>query len=78
MRSSSPRPTALPVVVTVIADYLGGPDATARAGIAASQIAGLIFMRHVLRAEPLASMPAAEVVANAAPGLRAALFSPRR
>jgi AcrR family transcriptional regulator len=65
-------------VVAVIADYLGGTEASARAGVAASQIAGLIFMRHVLRAEPLASMPATEVVAHAAPGLRAALFARRR
>ena len=61
-------------VVTVIAEHLGGVDADARAGVAASQIAGLIFMRHVLRAEPLASMPAGEVVARVAPPLRAALY----
>jgi len=62
-------------VVTVIAEHLGGADATGRAGIVASQIAGLIFMRHVLRAEPLASMPAGELVARATPALRAALYA---
>lgn len=62
-------------VVTVIAEYLGGADAEGRAGVVASQIAGLVFMRHVLRAEPLASMPAAELVARAAPALRTALYA---
>ncbi len=58
----------------MIAEYLGGADADGRAGVAASQIAGLVFMRHVLRAEPMASMPAGEVVARVAPALRAALY----
>jgi AcrR family transcriptional regulator len=63
--------------VSVIAEHLGGVDATARASVAASQIAGLIFMRYLLRAEPLASMRRSELVARAAPALRAAL-SPQR
>jgi AcrR family transcriptional regulator len=61
-------------VVGAIAEHLGGADASARAGIAASQIAGLIFMRHVLRAAPLATMPADELVAYAAPAIRAAFL----
>jgi len=61
-------------ILDVIAGYLGGREAGTRAGIAGSQIAGLIFMRYLLRAEPLASMPLPEVVRHAAPGLRAALF----
>jgi AcrR family transcriptional regulator len=63
--------------VSVIAEHLGGVDATARASVAASQIAGLIFMRYLLRVEPLASMRRSELVERAAPALRAAL-SPQR
>jgi hypothetical protein len=48
-------------VVAVITEHLGGADASARAGVAASQIAGLIFMRYVLRSEPLSSMPLDEL-----------------
>ena len=61
-----------------IAERLGGPDASRRAAVAASQIAGLIFLRYVLRLEPLASMPADELVARVAPPLRAALAGPSR
>jgi AcrR family transcriptional regulator len=63
-------------VVGAIAGHLGGADASARAGIAASQLAGLIFTRHVLRAAPLATMPADELVTYAAPAVRAALRGP--
>lgn len=62
-------------ILDVIAGYLGGREASARAGIAASQIAGLIFMRYVLRAEPVATMPAQELVRHAAPALRTTLFA---
>jgi AcrR family transcriptional regulator len=62
-------------VIAAIAEHLGGPEATARAAMAASQISGLIFMRYMLGAEPLASMPAGELVGHAAPALRAALFA---
>jgi AcrR family transcriptional regulator len=61
-----------------LADRLGGADARRRAALAASQMTGLIFLRYVLRVEPLASMPPDEVVAGAVPGLRAALAGPRR
>jgi AcrR family transcriptional regulator len=64
-------------IVTVLAEHLGGLDASARAAVAASQIAGLIFMRYLLRAEPLASMRRSELVARTAPALRAALSSQR-
>lgn len=47
-----------------IAERLPGADATRRAAVAASQMAGLIFMRYVLRLEPLASMPIDELVAG--------------
>jgi AcrR family transcriptional regulator len=61
-------------VLDVIAGYLGGRDASTRAGIAGSQITGLVFMRYMLKAEPLASMPLPEVVRHAAPALRTVLF----
>lgn len=54
-----------------IAERLGGhPREAAAAG---TQLAGLIFLRYVIRVEPLASMTADEVVAVMAPTLRAAL-----
>jgi AcrR family transcriptional regulator len=62
-------------VLGVIAEHLGGREAAARAGIAGSQISGLIFMRYVLRAEPMATMPVQELVRHAAPALRATLFA---
>jgi len=64
-------------VVKVLAEHLGGAHASARAGVAASQIAGLVFMRYILQAEPLASMGRRELVDRAAPALRVAL-SPQR
>jgi AcrR family transcriptional regulator len=62
-------------ILGAIAGHLGGREASARAAIAASQIAGLIFMRHVLRAEPVATMPLPELARHAAPAVRAALFA---
>jgi AcrR family transcriptional regulator len=64
-------------IIARIAERLGGADASRRAGVAASQITGLIFMRYVLRVEPVASMPADELSARMAPALRAALAGPR-
>jgi AcrR family transcriptional regulator len=63
-------------MLTRIADRIGGPDATRRAAIASSHIAGLVMSRYVLRLEPLASMPPAEVIERMAPSLRAALLGP--
>jgi hypothetical protein len=66
-------------MVSRIAERLGGADAARRASVAASQIAGLIFMRYVICLEPLASMSADELTARMAPALRAALAgAPRR
>jgi AcrR family transcriptional regulator len=62
-------------LLSVIAEYLGGREASARASVAGSQIAGLIFMRYVLRAEPVATMPVQELARHVAPSLRAALFA---
>jgi AcrR family transcriptional regulator len=60
-------------MIARIAERLGGPDATARASVAAVQAIGLIFERYLLQAEPLASMPADELVARMTPAMRAAL-----
>jgi AcrR family transcriptional regulator len=60
-------------MITRIAERIGGPDASRRAAVATSQIAGLIFMRYVLGLEPLASMPADELAKRAAPCLGVAL-----
>jgi AcrR family transcriptional regulator len=65
-------------IVGRLADRIGGADATARAGIAASHTMGIIFGRYVLRVEPLASMPADELVARAAPALQVAMAGRRR
>jgi AcrR family transcriptional regulator len=59
-----------------IADRLGRADASRRAAVAASQVAGLIFVRYVVQLEPLASMPADELVQRVAPALRVALAGP--
>ncbi len=64
-------------MIAKIAERLGGPDATRRAGMAVSQMAGLIFTRYVIGIEPLASMPVDELIARLTPPLRAALAGPR-
>lgn len=64
-------------MISRIAERLGGADAGRRAAVAASQMAGLIFVRYVLRLEPLASMPADELARRVAPAMRAALAGPR-
>lgn len=61
-----------------IADRLGAADASGRAAIVGSQIAGMIFLRYVLRIEPLASMPGDELAARMAPAMRVALAGPPR
>ncbi len=60
-----------------IAERLTGPDRTSRAAVVASQMAGLIFMRYLLRLEPIASMPTDELVTLMTPALRTALAGPR-
>jgi AcrR family transcriptional regulator len=60
-------------MIARLAQRIGGPDATVRAAVATLQTVGLIFQRYVLRLEPLASMPADELVARLAPAMRAAL-----
>lgn len=61
-----------------LAAHLGDRRAEARAAAAATQLAGLIFLRYILRAEPLASAPVDELVRQLAAPLRMVLASGRR
>ncbi len=49
---------------------LGRPDAALRVSLVASQVVGVLVARHLMRVEPLASMPAPDVVALVAPTLQ--------
>jgi AcrR family transcriptional regulator len=64
-------------IVNRLAERIGGADATRRASVAVSQVAGLVMARYVLGVEPLASMTADELAQRMAPALRAALVGPR-
>ncbi len=64
-------------VVGRLAERIGGPDATARAVVAAVQVGGLIFARYLLAVEPIASMDAGEVGRRLAPAMKVALLPPR-
>lgn len=56
--------------------HIAGPDASTRAGLVLSQLAGLIFGRYVLMLEPLASMSDDEVVRYVAPTLQRYIDGP--
>jgi AcrR family transcriptional regulator len=64
-------------IVDQLAERLRGPDARARAGVFAAQVAGLIFSRYVLELEPIATMRPDELVRRLAPALRTSI-SPSR
>ncbi|WP_203337185.1 TetR/AcrR family transcriptional regulator [Nocardioides limicola] len=66
----------LAVVVLPIGRQLGIDEPERRMPVAASQVIGLIMMRYLLEVEPLASMPADEVVAIYAPTLQRYLTGP--
>ena len=66
----------LPVVVRPLADALGVDRADHRMPLVASQMVGLILVRYVLRIEPLASLPAEQVVATYAPTIQRYLAEP--
>jgi AcrR family transcriptional regulator len=57
-------------VLGQIARRLGSPDATLRATLVGSQLVGLIMLRYIIRVEPLASAPAAQVAAAVGPTLQ--------
>ena len=56
-----------------VAASLGVPDAEVRAGLAASQMLGLILARYVLRLPPVARLSTADLVARYAPLVQHAL-----
>jgi AcrR family transcriptional regulator len=53
-----------------IARQIGSPDAELRATLVGSQLVGLIMTRYVIRVEPLASAPSAQVAAAIGPTLQ--------
>lgn len=57
-------------VLARIAASLGVADPELRASLAASQLAGVLLVRYVLRVEPLASAPVEDVVPLLAPTLQ--------
>ena len=60
----------LPAVLEPVGVALGIDDPATRMPLLASQVLGLILVRYVLEVEPVASMPADEVVAIYAPTLQ--------
>lgn len=66
----------LPVIIRPVLADLGVDEVDRRVPFVASQLAGLILMRYVLRAEPLASMPSEEVVAVVGPTIQRYLDGP--
>jgi AcrR family transcriptional regulator len=57
-------------VLGPVAHRLGGPDARLRATLIGSQIIGLAMARYIVRVEPLASAPPAQLVAAIGPTLQ--------
>jgi AcrR family transcriptional regulator len=57
-------------IVARLAGAIETPDAELRAAAIASQVMGLLFLRYVLRVEPIASAVPAEVVALIGPTLQ--------
>jgi AcrR family transcriptional regulator len=63
-------------VMSRLADALGVEDADVRANLVGSQVVGLVMARHIVRVEPLASLPAERVAAAIAPNLQRYLTGP--
>jgi AcrR family transcriptional regulator len=61
-------------IIARLADRIGGEDALRRAAALCAQMAGLIFSRYLLRLEPIASMPAEDIIRALEPSLAEALF----
>ncbi len=59
-----------------VVEELRVEDAQLRANLVASQVVGLVMARYIIGLEPLASMPAEEVVAMIAPTLQRYLTEP--
>ncbi len=66
----------LTVVLRPVAEALGIDRPEHRMPLVASQVIGLILMRYLLRVEPLASMPPAQLVATYAPTIQRYLTEP--
>ena len=85
IRSAASHPDAAELVRETVTRDLGRLTAAltedepeVRAVLAGTHIVGLAFARHVVRVEPLASMPAADVVEYAAPTFQRYLVEPLR
>jgi AcrR family transcriptional regulator len=61
------REGVLRMIFAPLREILPGPDAEQRVQLVLSQLVGLVVARYVLAVEPLASMPAEDVVAWVAP-----------
>ncbi|MYV99486.1 TetR family transcriptional regulator [Streptomyces sp. SID3343] len=57
-------------LTTRLADRIGTEDAPLRANLAVSQLLGVALTRYILRLEPIASTPRAEIEARIAPVLQ--------
>lgn len=66
----------LTVVIGPLGAALGIDEPERRMPVVASQVLGLILMRYLLRVEPIASMPAEELVAVYAPTIQRYLTGP--
>jgi AcrR family transcriptional regulator len=63
-------------VLAHVAGMLPPPDQQLRISLVVSQVAGVLVVRHVLRLEPLATLPAPDVVALVGPTLQGYLTGP--
>lgn len=63
-------------VLARVVETLGVDDVAVRADLVGSQIMGLVMARHVIRIEPLASLPAPAIAAAIAPNLQRYLTGP--
>ncbi|MCD4532609.1 hypothetical protein LRP67_00700 [Nocardioides sp. cx-169] len=66
----------LRLVLEPIGDALGVDEPERRLSHVASQLLGLVLIRYLLEVEPLASMPADQVVATYAPVVQGFLTAP--
>lgn len=60
-------------LIARLAARLGGIDGERRAAAFCTQITGVVVARYILRLEPVASMPADEIIRTFAPALHTAL-----
>lgn len=70
------RDGVLRMVLGPVGRGLGLDDPERRMALVASQLVGVVMLRYLLKAEPIASMPAEELVAVYAPTLQRYLTGP--